>query len=321
MAYERDYANDYDAWLAEQGGDPGYGNTIPTDQNGDTVAPPPPAAPPPQDGPGNQWGLSPNDNPGPGMDNDLWYWLNHGVTPQGNDQSIFDANGQLRPGWRRTANGYERDPAPTSTNTPYPNYPTTYSPYTPRTTSGYSSNLSGGGGFAWPQFNAPNYTPGPAFVAPPAFSYEAYKQPEFSDIYKDGSYAGRRDEGLNAIEHGAAAKGLTRLPATLKALGSWNQDFASREYGNIADRAANTWQMNRSNAADAYSLNYGISRDVWDRGEQQNLNKFDRDYKSAYDSFDFNEYRPSVNTFDDMFRRYKAELDATTALAGYGANG
>ena len=72
--------------------------------------------------------------------------------------------------------------------------------------------------------------------------------------------------------------------------------------------------INRNNAADTYSTNYGISRDVWDRNEQQNLSAFDRNYKGAYDEFDFNEFRPSMATFDDLFRRYKAGLDAYSGL-------
>lgn len=213
------------------------------------------------------------------------------------------------------------------------------SPFGPRTGSdpgGPSAASGAGSGFSWPQFNAPTYTPGPGFQAPPAFSYdpfsyESFKAPEFNDIYKDGSFIGRRDEGTQAIEHGAAAKGLTRLPQTLKALAGWNQDFASREYGNIFDRSANTydrnrgnafgnWQANRNNAADNYSLNYGVSRDVWDRGEQQNLSAWDRNYKSAVDSFDFNQWKPASMTFTDLYNRWKSELDATTTLASGGGD-
>jgi hypothetical protein len=109
---------------------------------------------------------------------------------------------------------------------------------------------------------------------------------------------------LQAIEHGAAAKGLSRLPATLQSLGAWNQDFASREYGNIFDRSAQTYDRNRNNAADTYSLNYGISRDV-----------FDRDYAGARDQFQFNQFEPAKMNFEDMYRRWKAELDSTTAIA------
>lgn len=192
-------------------------------------------------------------------------------------------------------------PPPTTTTTRTPVDPgpqTTPQPYTSGT-GGMSGG--GGGGFAWPKFNAPT------FQAPPAFQYDAFKAPEFSDIFKDPSYQGRRDEGLNAIEHSAAAKGLTRLPQTVKALGGWNQDFAAREYNNIFDRAAQTYDRNRANAADTYSMNYGVSRDV-----------FDRNYQGARDMFDYNEWRPSQLTFEDMYRRWKANLDSQTQIAAAG---
>jgi hypothetical protein len=206
-------------------------------------------------------------------------------------------------------------------------------------TGGGQTQPSGFGdtsGFAWPRFNAPQYTPIAPFVAPPAFefapfSYEDFKAPQFSDIYNDGSFIGRQQEGMKAIENSAAAKGLTRLPATLKALAGWNQDFASREYGNIFDRAAGTydrnrgnafsnWQANRNNAADNYSLNYGIARDVWDRNDRQNTDTYDRNYKSAFDTFNYNDFQPAKYTFDDMYRRWKDQLDATTSIATAGAN-
>lgn len=179
---------------------------------------------------------------------------------------------------------------------------------------GGGGGFDGGGynDFAWPRFNAPRYSPGPQFQAPPAFSYAEFKAPDASAIHNDPSFKLRRDEGMQAIEHGAAAKGLSRLPSTLKALAGWNQDFAGREYGNIFDRSAQTWGMNRNNAADAYSTNYGISRDVWDRNETQNLNAFDRNYRGAFDEFDYNQFRPSTMTFNDMYNRWKASLDASS---------
>ncbi len=249
-----------------------------------------PQAPPPSAGPGyapwtdpdtappnlGDQNQQPQGNPGPG---NYWAW-----------------NGSA---WEIRMSPRANQPATTP--------PPTVGGDNPYTYHGYDGGDRGGGGgggfdpsgFSWPQWNAPSFA-GPK----DPFTFEAFKAPDFNDIRKDPSYIGRRDEGLQAIEHGAAAKGLTRLPSTLKALGSWNQDFASREYGNIFDRSANTWSMNRNNAADNYSKNYGISRDV-----------FDRNYQGSKDSFDMNAFQPAKMTFDDLFRRYKAELDSTTALA------
>lgn len=244
---------------------------------------------------------------------DLSYWQSRGVTP---DQ-IFDENGQTKPGWSRTARGYEK--ATTDIN-PYPNgLVDENAPFGNGGGGGGGGDYGGGDysgdNFAWPEFNAPRYTPGAKFQAPPAFSFDAFQAPTGDSIYSDPSYTMRRDEGLQAIEHGAASKGLTRLPSTLKALAGWNQDFASREYGNIFDRAGQTYNTNRNNAADTYSLNYGVSRDTWDRGERQNLDKYNADYKGAFDEFDYNQYKPSVSTFEDLWRRHKLGVDSTVALA------
>lgn len=177
-------------------------------------------------------------------------------------------------------------------------------PTTQPTPTAQSGGTGGTGGFAWPKFNAPS------FEAPPKFQYDAFQKPEFADIFKDPSYQGRRDEGLNAIQNSAAAKGLTRLPQTMKALGGWNQDFASREYGNIFDRAAQSYDRNRANAADTYAMNYGVSRDVFDRG-----------YGRAKDMFDVNQFQPAKLTFEDMYRRYRDNLNSQTTIAAAGAGG
>lgn len=248
---------------------------------------------------------------------DLNYWQSRhdeGLPGAPSVNDMFNTEtGQLNPGWARTGRGYEMVPQAAPQQT-YENYPTSY--------GGGGGAPSGGGyeppSFSWPRWNAPQYTPGPAFVAPPPFSFADFKAPDPSEVNNDPSYKFRRDEGLQAIEHSAAAKGLTRLPQTQKAMAGWNQDFASQEYGNIWDRSANTWSMNRNNAADNYAKNYGISRDVWDRNESQNLNAFDRNYRSSLDAFNFNEREPAQATFDDMYRRWRGELDGNIALLGAG---
>lgn len=276
---ERDFANDYEEWLRLTGGDNGSGGTIPTEQSYIAPAPAPVASAPAPTATApttNTGGTSytdplsdPNKRPTSAPGGYEWYW-------SGDRWNLRQAGVNL-------------------------DLPTAGTEYDgPAATSDYGSFDSSG--FAWPQFSAPT------FNAPPAFEFDAFKAPDFKSIFDDQSYQGRRDEGLRAISNSAAAKGLSRLPATAQALGAWNQDFASREYGNIFDRSANTWQMNRNNAADNYMKNYGVSRDV-----------FDRNYKSAFDQFDFNEFRPAKATFDDLYNRWKAELDATTSIATAGA--
>lgn len=327
---ERDYANDYDAWLAETGGDTGYGNTIPTDEPNPYVAPPP--APTtnylqtPTGVPGNQWGLG----PGGTEPYDLWYWLNHGVTPTGNDQSIFDNNGQLRPGWKRTANGYERvsvgggdTPPPTTWTDPTSQNNTSLVP----TTSAYDSS-----NFNWPSYAAPSFVdpgtfdPGPAFSYP-EFSYRDFSAPTGEDVLKDPGFQFRLDQGRKALEASAAGKGILRSGGTMKDLLGYGQNFASQEYGNVYNRALSeydtnrnnafgTWDANRNNAADAWTKQYGQRSDVY--GSNVNRANSLNSFNVNNSQFDFNgRQRQAEQEFQDLYNRWAKEGDWTRDLATF----
>jgi len=52
----------------------------------------------------------------------------------------------------------------------------------------------------------------------------------------DPSYQFRLSEGMKALTNAAAARGMNRSGATIKALGGYNQNMASQEYGNAFNR-------------------------------------------------------------------------------------
>lgn len=66
------------------------------------------------------------------------------------------------------------------------------------------------------------------------------------NIYSDPSYQFRLNEGLDAVQSGAAAQGGLLSGATLKALQGYGQDMASQEYQNAYNRF-NADQTNRYN--------------------------------------------------------------------------
>lgn len=66
------------------------------------------------------------------------------------------------------------------------------------------------------------------------------------DIYSDPSYQFRLQQGQDAIQSSAAAKGGLLSGPTLKALQNYSQDYASQEYGNAYNRF-NADQTNRYN--------------------------------------------------------------------------
>lgn len=67
------------------------------------------------------------------------------------------------------------------------------------------------------------------------------------DIYSDPSYQFRLQQGQDAIQSSAAARGGLLSGATLKALQGYGQDMASQEFGNAYNRfnADQTNQYNR----------------------------------------------------------------------------
>ena len=66
------------------------------------------------------------------------------------------------------------------------------------------------------------------------------------DIYSDPSYQFRLQQGQDAIQSSAAAKGGLLTGATLKALQNYGQESASQEYSNVYNRF-NADQTNRYN--------------------------------------------------------------------------
>jgi hypothetical protein len=107
----------------------------------------------------------------------------------------------------------------------------------------------GGGGSTYtgpvsPDFNIPGV---PAFV-PPAFN-----RPNPEDILNAPGYQFRVNQGTNALQNSAAAKGLTRTGGTLKDLLEYGQNFASQEYGNEFNRALQAYDRQYQGAKDQYA--------------------------------------------------------------------
>lgn len=204
-------------------------------------------------------------------------------------------------------------PPPQTTGTP--------GPATTTTTDGGGNDFGGGfegGTFDWPGFNPPSFDPGAPFEGPAPFTFDAFSAPSLQDAQNEPGYEFARKEGQRALENSAAGRGVLRTGGTLKDLIGWGNRFAEQNYGNVYNRAANTYTTNRNNAADNYKTNFGVSKDVFDTNYGMRVDKFDRDYKGAYDSFQPVQ-RQAELTFDDLYRRWKSELDATTSIATAGA--
>lgn len=79
----------------------------------------------------------------------------------------------------------------------------------------------------------------------------------------DPGYQARLQLGTDAIQKSAAARGSVVTGGTAKALDTYGQDYASNEYGNVYNRALNTFDTNynayNTNQANQYNKLAGLA--------------------------------------------------------------
>lgn len=134
--------------------------------------------------------------------------------------------------------------------------------------------IAGGGFPTYTPPPTPGFTP-PEYTPPPAFSYADFLAPTANDVLSDPGYKFRLDQGAQALTNNRAARGVLNSGGTLKDFLGYNQNFATQEYGNVWDRAANQYRMNRDNALTNYNTNYGTQyRDPYELSYQSALDQF-----------------------------------------------
>lgn len=191
-------------------------------------------------------------------------------------------------------------------------------------------------------FNAPSN-----FQAPAPFQYDAFQAPTPEQAQNDPGYQFSLNQGLKALQQGGAASGTARTGGAMKGLIDYAQDRGAQQYDNVYNRQAQTWGMNRSNAADAYATNYGVARDTWgmntglaersyDRNRDTEWGNFDRNQAGAFNAWRANtdlgqrewenQYRGASDQFnarfrgrelqfEDLYRRWRDSLNVNTQLA------
>lgn len=105
----------------------------------------------------------------------------------------------------------------------------------------------GGGGEDYSNFPDVNFGAVPQFKAP------VFGAPTLQDAEKEPGYQFRLQSGQDALEHSAAAKGLLRTGGTLKDIIGYGQNFASQEYGNVYNRALQSFDRLYQGQHDQYA--------------------------------------------------------------------
>jgi len=282
---ERDYSNDYDDWLRDN---PAEYQSRPENprQPTDSVQTPAPKGPP-----------YTRSNPPPAP-RDGYEWI------------MDPATGVFNEVPRATTPATTNDPLPTTPTTPGPSGPTTSSP-----SFDWSSVSTDSPVFDWPQWDAPVYTPEQFDPYPEMVKRPDYKSLSLEEAMNEPGLKAGLLEGRKQIENSAAARGTLRSGGTLKDIFDWTNTRTQQGYDTAESRNFRNWGANN----DLDFRTYGTNRDTYwgnnDRRQQSSLDAFDRRYAGERDMFSFNKFEPAKMTFNDAFNRWKAKLDAATAVA------
>ena len=214
-----------------------------------------------------------------------------------------------------------------------PTHPGTYS-YEPFTTP-----LPDIQPFAGPNVRPLEYEPFAGyepFVAPNVrpIEYEPFVAPTAESLREDPGYQFRRTEGLNAVLHSAASRGLSRGGSALKALDRYGQGHASEEYDRAHGRAVTEHGIGRTAALDQYgsdvgafnrgATTHGIGRtaalDQYGAGRQEGLDQHGADVGAH--GRQLNQYLVNTGNQADQWNRSLAGWTSNNraGLAGYQTN-
>ena len=104
---------------------------------------------------------------------------------------------------------------------------------------------------------------------------EKFARPTYEQAQQDPGYQFRLQQGQQALENSAAARGMLRTGGTMKGLMDYNQAAASQEYDKAYGRALGEYQM-------GYGQDLTADRDRWSRQTQ----KFGMNRQAALDQYD-----------------------------------
>lgn len=163
------------------------------------------------------------------------------------------------------------------------------------------------------QFVMPSDATLPQFRPAPAFSFPDFQSPTADDVLGDPGYQFRLEQGRKAIETSASARGLLNSGGNLSDILGFGQQLGSQEFGNVFDRKFNTWSANKTNAADAYRLNYGTQTvDPY----QFDTTRANTTFQRAQDLFNTERdtfYKNQSNPFDKLYSLSNLGLNAASA--------
>ncbi len=186
----------------------------------------------------------------------------------------------------------------------------------------------------FPTFNPPTPTPQQGLSAPSPYSFTpfvngTFTAPTLEEAQNQPGYKFGLQQGQQALENSAAARGTLRGGGTLKDLFGYTNAAAEQNYGNVFNQDLTTFNTNEGNrfgawAANtgqgkiAYDTNWGTAKDVNASGNAANQQNYTNAYQNAAGVFN-PQFQASQLTFADSYNRWLAKLNSLTNIATAGA--
>lgn len=171
----------------------------------------------------------------------------------------------------------------------------------------------GGGGAAaaggppysgnWPSYGYGAFDVGDPFTFKD-FAYDPFTGPTLEQAQNEPGYAFARDEGLGALQTSQAAKGIVRTGGSLKDLIGWGNKFATQNYGNVWNRQAQAYGINRDNAFGNWKGNLDKDFNAFNANFDHRLAGYNTNRTTYTTGFDY-AYRAAQSQFDDAWRRWQ----------------
>ena len=142
------------------------------------------------------------------------------------------------------------------------------------------------------------------------FAYDQFQAPDAQAILNDPGYQFRLQQGQDALERSAAARGTLNTGGTLQGVMDYGQNLASQEYQNAYNRALGEYQMGYGQATSEHDREYARRMGEHQQGlaQAQNIAQFN----------EANRYRDWAA--NEQANQFAAQLNASNMLQAGGMN-
>ena len=187
----------------------------------------------------------------------------------------------------------------------------------------------------FPTFNPPTPTPQQGLTAPSPYTFTpfvngTFTAPTLAEAQAQPGYAFGLQQGQDALQNSAAARGTLRGGGTLKDLFGYTNAAAEQNYGNVYNQDLstfntnegdrfNTWAANQSADLNANITNFGVAQTVNNSVNAANQQNYTNAYQNAAGTFN-PQFQAAQLTFADSYNRWLAKLNSLTNIATAGGS-